>query len=91
MSLGQSVELIEFVIVDGKILANTTVDPTVEEVSVNGLALVTGSVLKNPSTGQKYLKVNGDSKAFAVIPIQVKPEWELSQSGSDAWDLLQNL
>lgn len=82
----------DFISVDEKVVANVTVDPTVTAVTYNGgSALPVDSVLRNTATGQKFIKISGGATAFAAIPIQVKPEWQLSQAGSDAWDVMQSL
>lgn len=84
-------DLIDFININGKIVANVTVDPTVTAVTYNGgSALPVGSVIKNSVTNQKFLKISGDMKAFHAIPVTAKSEWSWSSEGIDDWDTLQS-
>jgi hypothetical protein len=74
---------------NGKYVMTAEADPTQTELLVGGLALPTGSVVKVGS--QKFLKIAGNSMAFAVIPQTPPAEWGWDSSGDSAWAVLQGL
>lgn len=83
------------IVIDNKYIGTVTVNPTVEAVSVeiNGVpsVLPTGSIVRNTTTGQKFIKIDGDEFAYEAILITPPTEWGWSQEGLDAWVILQNL
>lgn len=81
----------QIVVIGDKVVGAITVDPTVTPILVNNQPLPVNSVLKNASTGQKYIKVEGDATAFVAIEVIPPTEWGWSQEGLDAWAILQNL
>jgi hypothetical protein len=70
-----------------------SVDPrtTPVRVTIAGVeqALPEGSVVRNTSTGQKFLKVAGGEMAFAAISITPPAEWAWSAAGAQGWAVLQ--
>lgn len=79
------------VIVGSTVVGAIAVDPTTTPILVNNQPLPVNSVLKNASTGQKYIKVEGGATAFVAIEVIPPTEWGWSQEGIDAWAVLQNL
>lgn len=79
------------VVVGSTVVGAIAVDPTVTPILVNNEPLPVNSVLKNSSTGQKYIKVEGSATAFVAIEVIPPTEWGWSQEGLDAWAILQNL
>jgi hypothetical protein len=77
----------------GKVIGSVSVDPrsTSVRVTINGVeqALPTGSVVRNTTTGQKFLKLAGGETEFAAISITPSSEWSWSAAGVASWSLLQ--
>lgn len=82
-------------LVDGKAVMNIAVNPTITPVRVviNGVeqSLPDGSVVKNISTGQKFLKIPGGDLSFDEIAITPPIEWSWDVAGITAWSVLQQL
>lgn len=76
-------------IVDGVVVGDVTVDPKVVSVQYNNADLPAGSVLRNTTTGKKYMKTTGGTKSYSEILVNPDPAWGWT-SGSDAWTRLQN-
>lgn len=79
------------VLPNGNVLASVTVDPTIEAVIFNGQPLPEGSVLRNTSTTQKFIKNSGAlATDFTPIEITPKSEWSFNAVGVAAWGYLQS-
>lgn len=76
---------------EGKAVAAVTIDPTTVPVTINGQPLPSGSVLRNTSTGQKFVKIEGGALEFVTIEVEPKVSWGWSASGDAAWEILQAL
>lgn len=75
--------------INGKSVAEVTVDPTVTPVTVSGQPLPNGSVLRNTTTGQKFLKTAGSVTNYFPIPVAPETEWNWETSASIDWAILQ--
>jgi hypothetical protein len=88
-----SVSVTGAVVSAGKVIGSVSVDPrsTSVRVTINGVeqALPTGSVVRNTTTGQKFLKLAGGETEFAAISITPSSEWSWSAAGVASWSLLQ--
>lgn len=84
----ESVDVV--VLPDGKVLTTLAVDPTIDGVTISGNPLPTGSIIRNSTNTQKFIKLAGDSKTFDAIEIIPKTEWKFTTIGSTAWNYLQN-
>jgi hypothetical protein len=76
---------------NGVAVASIAIDPTTVPVTINGQPLPSGSVLRNISTGQKFVKVEGGALNFVAIEVEPKVSWGWSASGDAAWEILQAL
>ena len=76
---------------NGVAVASIAIDPTTVPVTINGQPLPSGSVLRNTSTGQKFVKVEGGALDFVAIEVEPKGSWGWSASGDAAWEILQAL
>lgn len=74
----------------GAVIAEINDDPTVAPPLINGSPIAEGSIVRNTSTGQKFIKVAGDADAFVAIEIAPKPEWAFTEGGEQAWAALQS-
>ena len=75
----------------GKIVGVVSVDPTTTAVTVGGQPLPEGSVVKNSSSGQKFIKVSGGATSFVAIEVMPDADWGWSSAAAEAWEILQNL
>lgn len=78
------------VVVGSVVVGVVEVNPTTTAILVNDQPLPVNSVVKS-TTGQKFIKVEGDATAFVAIEVIPPTEWGWSQEGLDAWAILQNL
>jgi hypothetical protein len=75
---------------DGKVIMTVEADPTQTEVLYDNQPLPEGSIVKLSATGQKFVKLSGESTAFQAIEIVPPAEWNWNQEGVDAWADLQS-
>lgn len=73
----------------GVVVGEVAVDPTQNEVTLNGEPLPTGSILRNTTDGQKFLKTEGGTTSYDAIPITPEPSWNLGVGSDSAWAILQ--
>lgn len=82
------------VLLDGKVIGTVTVDPRTTAITtiIDEVEqfLPTGSIIRNTTTGQKFIKIDGDEFAYNAILIAPPAEWGWSQEGIDAWAVLQS-
>ena len=79
------------VLPSGKIVVVASSSPKVKELLRNGQPLAEGSVVRLSSDGKKFVKIAGDSLAYAEIPVSPKVTWGWSQQCDEAWAILQSI
>ena len=77
--------------VDGRYAISAAANPKQNEVTLNGQALPEGSVVRNSLTGQKFVKIAGNSTAFMEIPLTPPAAWRWDASADSSWAALQAL
>lgn len=80
-------------LVKGRVVAETTADPLTEELTYENessvqVALPVGSVVRNTTTGQKFIK---KAVGYLAIAQTLDPALGLGEAGDIAWALLQDL
>lgn len=78
------------VLPSGIAIATVSVNPITSNVLLNGQPLPEGSVLRNSTDGQKFLKSGPGVNDFGAIEISPKTAWNLSEAGDAAWSYLQD-
>lgn len=76
-------------LVNGVVVGDVTVDPRTVRVLYNGLALPQGSVLRNTTTGLKYMKKATGVSSYNEVRQTPDPAWGWT-TGYEAWYQLQN-
>lgn len=70
------------VLLDGKIIGTVTVDPKTTAITtiIDEIEqfLPTGSIVRNTTTGQKFVKIDGDEFAYDAIHVIPPSEWNWS-------------
>jgi hypothetical protein len=80
------------VLVGSVVVGTVIADPrTAGGVTYNGDPLPAGSVLRNTTTGQKFIAGGTSTTDFSAIEITPPAEWGYSAGGEAAWEVLQDL
>ena len=80
-------------LVKGRVVAETTADPLTEELTYENesgvqVALPVGSVIRNTTTGQKFIK---KTVGYIAIAQTLDPALGLGEEADVAWAMLQDL
>lgn len=77
-----------FTLDNGLVYVETVYNPQQYAILIDGLPVPQGSIVINPNTNQRYLKLPGNSTYYYKIPVNPKPEWKWSEEGNLIWMLL---